>query len=53
MIDAGGSPLAADMENVGFDPLEADTRSADDLENEIAELWKVYPKSVTFFGKGR
>ena len=38
MIDAGGSPLAADMENVRFDPLEADTRSDDDLENEIAEL---------------
>ncbi len=38
MMDAGRSPLAVDTESVGFDPLDADTRSDDDLENEIAEL---------------
>jgi hypothetical protein len=38
MMNAGRSPLAVDTESVGFDPLDADTRSDDDLENEIAEL---------------
>jgi hypothetical protein len=38
MMNAGRSSLAVDTENAGFNPLEADPRSDDDLEDEIAEL---------------
>jgi hypothetical protein len=38
MTDAGRSSFALDTEDSGFNPLDSDLRSDDDLENEIAEL---------------
>ena len=38
MMSADCSPVDVDTNRAGFDDLQADTRSTDELEDEIAEL---------------